>query len=637
MRWPLSAPGARTRNPVNRKFIEHYDVELGHLRRMAEEFKRDYPKVAGRLALGQGSPDPYVERLLEGFAFLTARVQLKLDAEFPRFTHSLIETVYPHYLAPLPAMAMVQFAPDLNDTALAAGFEIPRETPLRSTDRSEGTPCVFRTAHPVRLLPVEIVEARYFARDINELALPASVSAKAALRLRLKCAGGLKFHQLNFDQLVLHLAGDDELPGMIYEQVFARKTALVLQSASRPVKTFGVLSAANIRRVGFTDGEALLPPGPRLFSGYRLLQEYFAFPKRFLFFELAGMGGAAKQCAEDQMDVVISFAAADGELEKRKVDKEFFKLFCTPIINLFSVPGIKVDLRRQRSEFQIVPNKVSTIDFEVYRLEKVVGVGAHSSDKLEFRPFYYSPDTDSQHAAFFTTHREPRNLTDRERRFGPADADYFGTDLYISLVDGEAVPYSPDLEELEVVALCTNRHLPNKMGSGRESDFSHDLSAPILAVKLLPKTKTDPQPSAVDGERAWRVLSHFSLNYRPLLTAEGEAGAKALRELLRLYADPSDGPKADQIQGLRTAHARSVVRRLQVPGPISFGRGLEIGVRFDETPFVGTTGVFLLGAVLEQFFARYVSLNSFTETVITTQQRGEIMRWPPLTGKRQIL
>ncbi len=620
---------------MDRRFLEHYEIELGHLRRMVDEFKRDYPKVAGRLALGLDPPDPYVERLLEGFAFLAARIQLKLDAEFPRFVQSLLETVYPHYLAPLPAMAIVRFDPEPGDTALAPGFPVPRGTLLRGTlGRGETTQCVFTTAHNVRLLPITIAEARYFTRDISELALPASLQPKAALRLRLKSSGGLPFQQINLDQLVLHLPGLDEVPGLLYEQIFARKAALVVQSASRPVKTFGVLPASNIRRVGFTEEESLLPSGPRSFSGYRLLQEYFAFPKRFLFLELSGMGEAAKLCPTDEIDVVIPLTAADGSLEKRSVDAKCFSLFCTPAINLFPKDGIKVDLRKQRAEYHIVPENVKTLDYEVYRLEKVVGVGANSGEKPEFLPFYYAPDLGGQRAAFYTTHRVPRNLTDRERRFG-AVSDYFGTDLYISLVDGEAAPYRPDLSELEIVALCSNRHLPINMGknAGR-TDFILDVSAPVNSVRCL--ATTEPKPSQAEGEKAWRIISHFSLNYRPLLASEGEEGAQALRELLRIYADPADGLLAAQIQGLQAAHARPVVRRMNTPGPISFGRGLEVTVRFDETPFAGT-GVFLLGAVLEQFFARYVSLNSFTETVITTDQRGEVMRWPAQMGKRQLL
>jgi type VI secretion system protein ImpG len=627
---------------MNRRFLEHYEVELGHLRRMADEFKRDYPKAAGRLSLGMDPPDPYVERLLEGFAFLAARVQLKLDAEFPRFIQSLVETVYPHFLTPLPAMAMVRFVPDWSGSIVPEGYPIPRGTPLRGLlGRGETTPCVFTTAQEVCLLPVSIVEARYYTRDLEALDLPElsnNRKVKAALGLRLQTHGGLTFDQINLQRLILHLPGLDELPGLLYEQILARRVALLLQSARRPVERYGILPAAQVRRFGFAEEDALLPPSSRIFSGYRLLQEYFAFPKRFLFVELAGLTEAVRKCTAPELQVVVALDKVDPALEKRSVDASCFDLYCTPAINLFTKRGISVDLKRERSEYHVVPDRVRTLDYEVYQLEEVVGVSSDPQLKPRFRSFYFAPDQGEQHASFFTTYRVPRKLTDRERRFGEV-SDYFGTDLYISLVDADAAPYNPDLNGLEITALCTNRHLPIQMSLGAgPSDFSLDLAGPLKSVQCL--VKTDPKPSLVDGEVAWKVLSHFSLNYRSLLDLEGDQGALALQELLKIYADPADPHVLAQVRGLRSARATTVFQRLPVSdsagGPVSFGRGLSITLRFDESPFTGT-GVFLLGAVMEQFFARYVSLNSFTETAIETEQRGKIIQWPPQIGRRQIL
>src|SRR6267378_310412 len=176
---------------MDERLLNLYNTELRHLRSMAGEFAREYPKIAGRLALDRDAketcPDPYVERLLEGFAWLAARVHLKLDAEFPRFTQSLLETVYPHYLSPIPSMAVVRFEPEEQDTALAPGVLVPRGTLMRSSiGKGERTACTFQTAHEVRLLPVRITEARYFTRDASELNLPADLPAKAAIRIRLQ-------------------------------------------------------------------------------------------------------------------------------------------------------------------------------------------------------------------------------------------------------------------------------------------------------------------------------------------------------------------------------------------------------------------------------------------------------------------
>ena len=209
---------------MDERLLAYYNSELRFVREMAGEFAREFPKIAGRLALDRDAkdicPDPYVERLLEGFAFLAARVHLKLDAEFPRFTQTLLETVYPHYLSPVPSMGVVHFEPDPRDPGPEDGFLLERGTALRS--QSDETPCQFRTAHDVRLWPLKISDSRYYTRTIVELGLPSSLEAKAALLIRLQTTGDKKLKELKLDRLSFFIRGADEIPISIYEQIFAR-------------------------------------------------------------------------------------------------------------------------------------------------------------------------------------------------------------------------------------------------------------------------------------------------------------------------------------------------------------------------------------------------------------------------------
>lgn len=621
------------------RLLEHYNTELRHLREMAGEFAREFPKIAGRLSLDKDAkeicPDPYVERLLEGFAYLAARIHLKLDAEFPRFTQALLETVYPHYLNPIPSMAVVRFDPEQGDDALAAGVPVPRATILRSMlGKGDKTACTFQTAHEVRLLSVRIKEVRYFSRDIVELNLPSQLGARAAIRIRLQATAGPGFDKIKLDPITFFLRGADDFPMSIYEQIFSRKTALVIQSPSQRGKTYTVAPASQIRRVGFSNHQALLPVSPRSFEGYRLLREYFAFHQRFLFFELGGFSDVLPQCKERELDLVIALKEQEPRLEGR-LDATFFELFCTPAINLFPKTLDRINLSDRFSEFQVVPDKNRPLDFEVYELQNVIGYGALPTDEQEFRPFYLAKDADVTTGAYYTTTRVPRLLTEKEKQFGRRSS-YAGTEVYLSLVDATAAPYRPDLRQLGIKALCTNRHLPIQMSAGvGRTDFTTEISLPVASIRCL-SGPTLPRPSFAEGRFAWRLISHLSLNYLSLIDANPEAGAVALREILKLYSDSNDRQTAKQIEGLRNARAVPVLRRVATPGPITFARGLEVTVHFDETAFEGT-GVFVLGAVLEQFFAKYVALNSFTETVVKTQQRGEIMRWPTLIGRSQIL
>src|SRR4051812_7674657 len=276
---------------MDERLLNLYNTELRHLRQMAGEFAREYPKIAGRLALSADSkeicPDPYVERLLEGFAWLAARVHLKLDSEFPRFTQALLETVYPHYLSPVPSMAIVRFEIDPQQPSLSAGSRVPRGTALKGNlGKGDRTACEFQTAHEVKLLPVRVLEGRYFTRDVQELNLPQELGARAAFRIRLQTTGGQTFDKVNLEDVTFYTRGADELPAVIYEQIFARKVGLVIQSPADRGKELDRLSGDHIHRVGFSAEESLLPVAPRGFEGYRLLREYFAMPQRFLFFKV---------------------------------------------------------------------------------------------------------------------------------------------------------------------------------------------------------------------------------------------------------------------------------------------------------------------------------------------------------------
>jgi type VI secretion system protein ImpG len=635
---------------MDERLLDLYNLELRHLRGTAAEFGRDYPKIAGRLSIDTDGkevcPDPYVERLLEGFAFLAARVHLKLDAEFPRFTQGLIETVYPDYLCPVPAMAIVRFEPEEQEGGLAAGFVIKRGTLLRSQlGKGERTACTFSTAHDVRLLPLSIVDARYFIRDIAELNLPRGLGARAAFRIRLSKTLPNPWAEILADPLMFFIHAADELPGQIYEQIIGHKLGLVAQSPADRTQS-ALFPPESIRRVGFAPNQALLPPAPEGFQGYRFLREYFAFPQRYLFFELAGFQSFLQSVHGDELDLVLPLDEPETRLEGR-VDKSCFELFCAPVINLFEKSLDRITISDRSSEFHIIPDRNRPLDFEVYQLQTVTGYGETPDQEREFRPFYKAKDTDLENSAFYTVQRSPRLFSDRERLTGRRSS-YAGTDAYLSIVDGDMAPLHPDLRQLGVRALCTNRHLPIQMARGvGRTDFTLDISAPVNAVRIL-TGPTLPRPSVVlagqnpdkpqerSGRFAWRLISHLSLNYLSLVDSSPDGGADGLREILKLYADPTDRQSFKMIDGVRHVQCRPVVRRVEAPGPITFARGLEITVTLDETAFEGQ-GVFVLGAVLEQFFARYVSINSFTETVIATQQRKEIMRWPIHLGKRQII
>ncbi|CRI59589.1 type VI secretion system baseplate subunit TssF [Pseudomonas sp. CCOS 191] len=617
---------------MNPRLLELYNQELQHIREGAAEFAKEYPKIAGRLTLsGIECADPYVERLLEGFAYLTARVQLKLDAEYPTFTHNLLEIAYPHYLAPTPSMTVVQLQTDPDEGSLAAGFQLPRDSVLRANlGRNSQTPCEFRSTQDVTLWPLQVARAEYFGNPgavLGRLAA-SEPKARAGLRLTLRSGAEIPFSSLPLTHLPLYLNGADETPFRLYEQLLGSACAVfVRQPGADWVERIPVEDA--LLPCGFDDREAALPVVPQAFQGYRLLQEYFALPQRYLFVDFAGLERAVKRCDGQELELLVLFERFDAALES-SVGPAQFVPFCTPAINLFPRRVDRIHLTDRVHEHHVIADRTRPTDFEIHSLQRVTGHG--TGPDQEFLPFYAvrDPSRYGRDQAYYLVRREPRVLSSEQRRNGTRSS-YMGSETFVSLVDGNQAPYRHDLRQLGISALCSNRDLPLFMnvGDGR-SDFSLADSAPVSAVRCL-AGPSRPKASHAHDNRAWRLISQLSLNYLSL--AEQGQGAAALRELLRLYGDQQDSALQLQIDGLREVSCKPCTRRLPMPGPIVFGRGLEITLTFDENAFRGT-GVFLLGAVFERFLTRYVSINSFTETVLRTSERGEIMRWKAKPGRR---
>jgi len=643
---------------MSNRFYDYFEAELAHLRTSAVEFAREHPAVAGRLDLSAGKipcEDPYVERLLEGFAFLSARVQLKLESEFPRFTQTLLEVACPHLLGPTPSMAIVKFSPLLSNPDLVPGFTIPRGTALHSRPvRDDHSTCEFRTAHDVVLWPVELVEARYVTREIGELRLPEAPvrqRPRGALYLRFSVHANLLASKLEcLDSLPIFLTG--VAGGRLFEQLHAQASCMAVRPVRRdlaqPQDPVWVTNGA-VAPLGYDPAEALLPNDARAFQGYRLLQEYFALPQRFHFAKLQGLRAALSACDTREFEVVLLFNKEDVQLDGR-VDVNSLSLFTTPAINLFSRPADRIFVTNRVHEHHVIVDRTRPLDFEVYSVGEVSGFSEDGGYWKTFQPFFASAAMDASDAkipAYFATHRSPRHLTEAERRAGRSRRSYTGSEVYISLVDSTCRPADVPIAQLGVDVWATNRDLPIDLGGGQAnktvSDFDLDVSAPITGISCL-VGPTVPRPSRAEGQTAWSLISHLSLNYLSLcdsspssegkIFASGAAvGPVAFRELLRLYGDPQSDEHHKQIRGVRGITSRPLVQPISGGGVITFVRGLQIDVTLDDEGFSGL-GVYTLGSVLDQFFARYVTINSFTKTVLHTSERGEIARWNTQLGQR---
>ena len=619
------------------RLLKFYNQELQYLREMGAEFAQQFPKIASRLRMeGLEVNDPYVERLLEGFAFLAARVQLKLDAEFPRFTQRLIEIVHPQFLAPMPAMVIAQLQPRTGDASLADGHVLPRGSMLRSQPaRGSATECRFRTAHDVQLAPIEIAGAEYFshASNLPLASMPEWRKFGGGLRVRLRTTAGVDFARLRIDDLRVHLSGIDDVAYRLHELICGQTIGVFALSGQGSGARHEVLPADAVRPVGFDDAHALLPVTHRGFEGYRLMQEYFAFPHRFLFFDLADIGPALRRLGGQEIEIVMLFSRGDSALQQT-VDAGSFALHCVPAINLFEKRCDRVHLGPQTSDFHVVVDRARPMDFEVFDVLEVVGYGDGLDSERRFHPLYaaFQPDAHG-HPAYYSLQREPRLMSPAQQREGPRTS-YIGSEVFISIVDPDDAPYRADLKQLGIRALVSNRDLPLLMPTGSVNDLALEQDAPVSGVRIL-KGPSRPLGTQREANLAWRFINQLSMNHLSLIDTDEQHGAAALRELLRLYAHEGDAALQRQVDGVRSVRATSVVRRLPMPGPIAFGRGVRIELEVDELAFQGASA-FLLGCVLERYFARHVSMNGFTEMNVKSQNRGDILAGKPRCGSRPI-
>lgn len=595
-----------------------YERELTFLRQHAAEFASKYPKIASRLLLeADKCEDPHVERLIEAFAFLTARIQHKIEDEFPEITDALLSVLYPHYLAPVPSMSVVEFVLDPNQGQTAAQ-RIERGATVFSPAVA-GSPCRFRVSYPVTLWPMQVLGARVDSPN----AVGPVPGAVSVIRVQLRCFPGASLRELPLDRLRFFLQGETQVVFPLYELllndlVAVRLRALTGAKGGQPV----TLSRGAVRPVGFEPDEGVLPYSGRSFLGYRLLQEYFYFPDKFLFLDVTELDRTRAAGFDDGFEIL--FYLRQSPAAPQAITEATFRLGCAPIINLFSHVAEPIRLTQAESEYRVIPDVRRPDTTEVYSIESVTSRSPRLDASVHFQPFY-----SLRHSA---DHQGPRAFWYATRRPSARKGDT-GTEVYLSLVDVDFRPTLPAEETLTIHALCTNRDLPAKLPFGGDrSDFELEGAVPLSRIRCLTKPTPTVRPPMQRGAQ-WRLISHLALNY--LSVCEG--GREALQEILALY-DVADSPVIrQQIAGITHVSARRVVARPPSFAWNGFCRGMEVTIDFDEDKYVGT-GVFLFASVLERFLGLYASLNSFTQLVATTRQRPEpLRRWPPRAGEQTLL
>ncbi|ESW67924.1 type VI secretion protein [Mesorhizobium sp. LSJC268A00] len=624
---------------MDRVFVEYYEEELSHIRGLAAEFADMHPAVARNLSLDTvPCPDPYVERLLDGVAFLAARTRLKVDAERSRFSRSILDVLYPDLVTPVPATAMVVLKPGQQVQTMLAGHVVKRGTRLVSSLQAGlSTRCTFTTAQDMTLFPIAISSVGYF-QDRSALAAAgigpiAGKAGEAALRITLARTGKGKLDELALDRLDFYFANRTKAP-LIFDAIFGVCSGV----GARPEgKTNPLSPLPPPEMVGIADAEALMPRTRPTFEGYRLLREYFMMPERFHYGRVTGLLPVVRKC-QAGLEIIFLFRRPVPELAD--LTPADFDLFATPIINLFERECNIVELDQRKTRQVLHADRTRARDFEIYRVIRVEDADAEGPD-AEI-PELFSLGQNRGSGWVYSTERRPRRPTEDERRQGVTRTSYAGDDVFLAVSRPVNSQANRPLKRVDIMALCTNRDLAILDDT---PTLTLEAGDPVETVRLLGALRS-PQPAipaalptGADGESraddlAWRLVSQLALNFLSL--AKEGRGVDPLHALLDLYAERGDPGLARNVRSIVRIDSRAVIERLAIEGPMCFGRGTEVTLHVDQSVLAGQSTL-LLSGLLSRLFARHAGINGFVRTRTRLLQKQEDVPWPMTPGNRYLI
>ena len=597
---------------------DFFDRELRILREDASVFGDAYPGAAHALALNQGrSNDPQVELLLQSFAYLVGRLQYQAEVGEASLPNSLMDVLYPHLTAPIPSMLVTQI-----DAPLAKGVTLERGRQMQSVVTNEqgtGVVCRFRTCYDTKLWPLEVSAVSLGSID-DCPGVKANPQTRSVLKLTIRAQGTQSVKSLGVDRLRLHIDSEQKSALAIYEALAANLTGVAVSIPMPGIDTppmVHTLDASALHWVGFSEDEAVLHGFVQSHPGYRLIQEYFAFPEKFMFFDLVGL---PLEQATDEFEVL--FLLDHAPERTTDLTRSVMRLNCTPIINLFSQRIDPISLDHTQYEYHLLADLQNHRYCEIHSIEELLAVRPDAPPR-PVSPYYGLEDFHAldQQDYFYLVRHEASQI--------PGIA---GTESYLSFLDTEFDLKRPADEVIGGRALCTNRRLAEKLRIG--DSLALEGAAPIRSIQIISKPTTHQTPQLI-GERPWALVSQLALNQLSL--AQGNGALLAIKELLRMHIGPSSRNGLKQIDGLTGIACRPVVRHLAGDAWRGFVQGIHISLSMDRSGF-DTGSVVLFAEVLRRFLALYASVNTLVEVSLETNDvKGTFKAWSPLIGCQAVL
>lgn len=611
------------------ELLPFYERELGFLRKYSREFSEKYPKIAGDLLMaGEVCEDPHIERMIQSFALMSARVSKRLEDDFPLFTEALLEVLYPHYLRPFPSCSIARFDYSNRVGQLSSTQTIPRGTEL-TTRAVKGVACQFRTAYDVKIAPLilDAVKFEPIFEPPESVVLPVGASAK--LSMRISAASEQAPLVKTASNLRIFVDGEPSFSAALLDALFLRTAAVYVEPETS--RQWVRLDKPPIAPVGFADDEGLIDFPERSHPAYRLLTEYFAFPEKFSFFDLDLPAVITRLGHVNQsftLHFVFTGIRADSHTARTLLNlgKNHLLTGCTPVVNLFKQRGDPIRVTHAAAQYPVVANSRNAYAYEVYSVDavKLVKQTPQGESVTEINPFY-----SLKHGA----HPEKSGrywILRRDELIGLKSPGY---EAQITIVDAGFNPTKPETDTLSLELSCTNRDIPSMLSYGMVGgDLFQEGGALVKQIVFLRKPTVSYKFASGRGAH-WRLISHLSLNHFSL----EQKGIEILQETFRLYDLPRSSINEKILAGIAAIEQHPASKWLPGKPLPCLARGVEINLTIDDSNFVGS-GLHVFSSVLDRFFALNVAVNSFTQFNLKSKKSGEVLlKCQPRNGDSRLV
>ncbi|MFW2096919.1 type VI secretion system baseplate subunit TssF [Acinetobacter sp. ULE_I057] len=577
------------------ELLPYYEKQLQEFGQQSRAFADKYPKIAQRLSLNQEQiDDPHIERLIQAFSLIAARIDKKLADSYDIFTRSLFEVMFPQYLRHFPACSVVSFE-DLNkQKQLKDVHIIPKGTTLKSRS-FKGVQCEFNTSAEVKLLPIQLESLSFQTNPSAHIHL----NQNATLNLKFELLNPAK-NWLKNEKLPIYLDAISNFPLQVLDHIFHKETSFSLRINNKVVPIKNPFEV-----IGFDENESLLPVDQHTHHAYRLLIEYFCFPEKFSYLNLNldFLKLLKEENLSFEVQIHLKLNLNDQAIIRNysELNVANFKLFTSPVVNLFEKQAEPQKINHKNLEYPLMTDAHHPEFYQVYSIVEMNLIREKSNqDQVVYPilPFFAMSHYHGDDIQFFYA----LNPTVLQNQY--VETGY-------SIISKQLEPHSIKSDFVSCKLLCSNRELPHE-ALGQSNNVLNLNDSTVARRALVLKRPTAPFQFEKNKNEQWRIISHLSLNTLALMKGDAVSHIKELLELYNLPKSKENHLIIDAIKKIEFEITNKLVEAKPFP---MFVRGVKVLMDVDVQVFRGHS-LYIFSELISHIFNLKVQMNSFVDVFV---------------------